>query len=114
MIEENKVGRGGARKGAGRPKGSKNKRTLAREALGLEVLKGGTTAYEYLYNLFRKYVKNGNEKEAREIAQELVPYEKPRLAAVDSKIEGSLQYEAQKIPVHERDSDAIGATKGTA
>jgi hypothetical protein len=107
--------RGGARVNAGRPKGSKNKRTLAREAMRIEALKGGVTPMEYLYSRLAIYKKSADHEKAEKIASELMPYCHPRLSAVETKLDGHLStYEAQPIPVEQRDSDAIGKTVGTA
>jgi hypothetical protein len=45
--------RGGYRPGAGRPKGSKNKRTIAREAMTQSALEHGLSPLEYLLSVMR-------------------------------------------------------------
>lgn len=107
--------RGGARVNAGRPKGSKNKRTIARETLAQSALGQGVTPLEVLLHTMRKHWKNGDQKAACEIAKDVAPYLHPRLSAIDTKLDGTLQtYEARPVPVEHRDSDAIGKTQGTA
>ena len=69
---------GGARPGAGRPKGSKNKKT--RELLEMAIASGITPLEVMLHNM-RRHFKAGRYDEASTIAAMAAPYLHPRLTA---------------------------------
>ena len=78
--------RGGRRPGAGRPVGSKNKRTaeLARAAA-----ESGITPIEVMLGAMRELWDQGTpeaKREAAEIAKDAAPYIHPRLASIDQTI----------------------------
>ena len=74
--------RGGRREGAGRPKGSKSKRTLAREALTSRAVETGATPLEVMLLTMRDLLANGNALGAAQVARDAAPYVHPRLSAV--------------------------------
>ena len=78
--------RGGRRRGAGRPLGSKNKRTaeIARAAA-----ESGITPIEVMLGAMRELWAQGTpeaKREAAEIAKDAAPYIHPRLASIDQTI----------------------------
>jgi len=81
--------RGGRRRGAGRPLGSKNKRTaeIARAAA-----ESGITPIEVMLGTMRELWALGTpeaKREAAEIAKDAAPYIHPRLASIDQAISES-------------------------
>src|SRR5262249_17117535 len=80
------INRGGRRRGAGRPLGSKNKRTaeIARAAA-----ESGITPIEVMLGTMRELWALGTpeaKREAAEIAKDAAPYIHPRLASIDQAI----------------------------
>src|SRR6187200_3106656 len=78
--------RGGRRRGAGRPLGSKNRRTaeIARAAT-----EAGITPIEVMLGTMRELWALGTpeaKREAAEIAKDAAPYIHPRLASIDQAI----------------------------
>jgi hypothetical protein len=78
--------RGGRRRGAGRPLGSKNERTaeIARAAA-----ESGITPIEVMLGTMRELWAQGTpeaKREAAEIAKDAAPYIHPRLASIDQAI----------------------------
>jgi hypothetical protein len=78
--------RGGRRRGAGRPLGSKNRRTaeIARAAA-----ESGITPIEVMLGTMRELWAQGTpeaKREAAEIAKDAAPYIHPRLASIDQTI----------------------------
>jgi len=75
------TGRGGARPGAGRPKGSKNKRTTALEERIVEL---GGDPIRTLVSLCG----SDDDRTRLDAAKSLLPYLLPRLASQDLNISG--------------------------
>ena len=116
---------GGYRKGAGRPKGSLNKRTL--EVLKNHVSKG-MTPVEYMLKVFRNHALPAERRDKMAIA--VAPYVHPRLMSheVGGKGGGALQMEvysrvvayvpdnarrvAPAAPANDASAPAIAAVKG--
>lgn len=73
--------RGGARKGAGRPRGSANKLTTE---IAAKALAQGVTPLEVMLDAMRNAFDGGNMKEATTYANMAAPYCHPRLNAVSS------------------------------
>ena len=78
--------RGGRRRGAGRPLGSKNKRSaeIARAAAD-----SGITPIEVMLGTMRELWAKGTpeaKREAAEIAKDAAPYIHPRLASIDQTV----------------------------
>jgi hypothetical protein len=76
--------RGGKRQGAGRPPGSKNRKTLLRQALGEEALKSGKTPFEVMLDRMRELAAlpdSKSKKEACLIASWAAPYIHARLSS---------------------------------
>ena len=78
--------RGGRRRGAGRPLGSKNRRTaeIARAAA-----ESGITPIEVMLGTMRELWAQGTpeaKREAADIAKDAAPYIHPRLASIDQTI----------------------------
>jgi hypothetical protein len=78
--------RGGKRRGAGRPVGSKNQRSaeIARAAAA-----SGITPIEVMLGAMRELWEVGTpeaKREAAEIAKDAAPYVHPRLASIDQTI----------------------------
>jgi hypothetical protein len=90
MPRLNRGAPGGKRPGAGRPKGSKNKATVERQAV---ITADGITPLDYLLKVVR------DEGELRPVridaANKAAPYVHPRLAAVEhtGKGGGPIQHE---------------------
>lgn len=74
--------KGGARPGAGRPKGSKNKVTLEREA---EIKASGLTPLDYMLSLLRD--ENQDLAVRADMAKAAAPYVHPRLANIQANVE---------------------------
>lgn len=78
--------RGGRRPGAGRPLGSKNRRTQEIARLAAEA---GITPIEVMLGAMRDLWAEGTpaaKREAAEIAKDAAPYIHPRLASIDKTI----------------------------
>jgi hypothetical protein len=71
----------GERRG-GRQKGTKNKRTVAREALGARLTKRGITPLEYMLKVMRSRSKNVPDERRDDMAKAAAPYMHPRLNAI--------------------------------
>src|SRR5262249_33578862 len=97
------MGSGGKRRGAGRPKGGKNRNTIERQriatelaakmvqALGTDAFQGDAVALLQLI-----YKNEGLPVELRfEAAKAAAPYERPRLASVDHTGEAAREYVAR-------------------
>ena len=116
---------GGRRRGAGRPKGSKNKRSF--EVLKNHVLKG-MTPVEYMIKTMRNHALPAERRDRMAIA--VAPYIHPRLMTheVSGKAGGALQMEvysrvvayvpdnarrvAPAAPANDASAPAIAAVKG--
>lgn len=86
MAEKNQTqssGRGGARKGAGRKKGSATQRT---REIADQAAKKGITPLEYLLSVMRK--RTGDPKDRLTAAMAAAPYIHPRLSAVEHTGDG--------------------------
>jgi hypothetical protein len=107
---------GGKRRGAGRPKGSKNRRTVAHEELVGKAAAEGITPLEVMLEAMRTHHAAGHLDKAAAVAKDAAPYMHARLAQIDQHMSGTLgTYEAQPIPVAEREDipgsvDAPGRT----
>lgn len=113
------MARGGARQGAGRKKGGKNRRTKEREravreaqqkaeqALGAKVFEGDAHALLCLV-----YKDTEQPISIRlDAAKAAIGYEKPRLSTIDASLDGTFNcYEPLRIPVEMRNSDAAVAS----
>lgn len=82
------MSRGGKREGAGRPAGTPNKATLARQA---EVAASGLTPLDFMLSILRDDTKD--EGARFEAAKAAAPYVHPRLSTVDASVEGGLRIE---------------------
>lgn len=84
--------RGGARQGAGRPKGSKDKATIEKEAARAEIIKkaldGGISPLEVMVNVMREHYASARYSEAASVAKDAAPYMHPKLASIDHKHAG--------------------------
>lgn len=83
------MARGGARPGAGRKKGTANKRT---RDIADQAAADGLTPLEVMLKAMRAADAEGNAREAAQYAQMAAPYIHPRLASVQSNatVQGSL------------------------
>jgi hypothetical protein len=86
-IQRKSNGRGGARKGAGRPKGAATKRT---REIADKAAEEGITPLEYMLQIMRRptahedpKVEVARESLAFEAAKAAAPYMHPRLAAIE-------------------------------
>jgi len=78
--------RGGRRRGAGRPAGSKNRRSAE---IARSVAEEGITPIEVMLGAMRDLWAEGtpeSKREAAEIAKDAAPYIHPRLASIDQTI----------------------------
>lgn len=82
------MARGGARPGAGRPKGTPNKATAARQA---EIAASGLTPLDYMLAILRDETKD--EAARFEAAKAAAPYVHPKLAAVEHSGEMTHRHE---------------------
>lgn len=80
--------RGGKRPGAGRPKGSPNKATAARQA---EIAASGLTPLDYMLGILRD--EEADQAQRFEAAKAAAPYVHPRLAAVEHSGDMTLNHE---------------------
>lgn len=95
--------RGGARKGAGRPKTKDTPEGKLRQELAIRALTEGKTPLEVILEAMRVAYEEGGAKAAVPFAKEAAPYMHPRLASVDASLSGELgTYAAQPIPTEER------------
>lgn len=79
---------GGARPGAGRPKGAQNKRTIEQ----VEAVKAtGMTPLEYLTSVYQD--ESADEAKRIDAAKAAAPYIHPKLTNIEAKIDASLSYE---------------------
>jgi hypothetical protein len=97
--------RGGARDGAGRKAGARNKRTAA----GIETARAnGQLPHEFLCAISQGKEIDGHIPtfaERLEAAKAAAPFYAPKLANIDQNLSGHVGYIA--VPVERRDSDAI-------
>jgi hypothetical protein len=79
--------KGGARPGAGRPKGARNRRTIAKLRLAQGLLEGDEiTPLELMVSRMRELFHRGDEESLREacsLAKDCAPYLHPRLNATE-------------------------------
>jgi len=80
MENQPKKKNGGARPGAGRPKGARTKRTLE---LAEALMAQGEIPLEVMLILMRACFKEGKYGDAVAIAEKAAPYMHPKLAAVN-------------------------------
>jgi hypothetical protein len=73
---------GGARKGAGRPKGSANVRTLE---IANRAAKEGITPLEVMLEIMKEFRAEGNREMALDAATKAAPYLHSKLSSVDLK-----------------------------
>jgi hypothetical protein len=81
--------RGGARPAAGRPKGTKNKRTVAREQIKRLAEEGGVTPLECMLATMRDLLDQGDLDSrllACQLAKDAAPYVHPRLTATQAAV----------------------------
>jgi hypothetical protein len=81
------VARGGKREGAGRPKGSINRSTVAKRALYQRATAEGITPLEVIITAMRDAWDAGNVEEAVQHAVHAAPYVHPRLASTQVKVD---------------------------
>jgi hypothetical protein len=102
------VARGGKRPGAGRPKGSKGKKTLARGDVARKALAQGVTPLDVLLEAMRDAYEVGGAMAAAVYAKEAAPYVHPKLSSIEGSLDGTIgHYVAQLIPVETRQSDCL-------
>lgn len=81
------MARGGARTGAGRKRGSKNKTTIERETLQAEIVAeaktSGISPLEVMLGAMRHAWDADDKEAAARFAKDAAPYVHPRLAAVE-------------------------------
>ena len=92
---------GGARPGAGRPKGSPNRATIARQQ---EIAASGETPLAYLIRIMRD--PNADQARRDECAKAAAPYVHPRLAAIEHGGSISLTLEQALVEI---DSETLAA-----
>jgi hypothetical protein len=101
---------GGRRPGAGRKKGNLPE-TKLRKDIALKALADGTTPLEVMLEAMRLAYDEGGPKAAMPFAKECAPYVHPKLANIEAKVDGVIgQYEAQPIPVEQRNTDSLEGT----
>lgn len=103
------MARGGARPGAGRPKGSKSQLTLQREAVAAKALTDGITPLEVMLNTMRKLYDEGEFMAASQVAKDAAPYVHPKLATTDMRLsggDGGPMVIVTGIPVGHKPNDA--------
>lgn len=74
------MARGGARSGAGRKRGSVNRRT---REIAEEAVDRGITPLEVMLEAMKQFRDAGNWKDAASVAKDAAPYIHPRLAAIE-------------------------------
>ena len=77
---QKKSSHGGARKGAGRKKGSANKRT---KDIADKAIEEGITPLEVLLQIMREAMDTGDYERAMRAAKDAAPYIHPRLNSVE-------------------------------
>jgi hypothetical protein len=86
------MSRGGARPGAGRPKGKLSAKT---EEMQARIAAEGITPLEVMLTTMRKAWDKGDETIAMSAAKDAAPYVHPRLIAQDNKADLSQHYMAR-------------------
>lgn len=105
--------RGGPRKGSGRPKSADTPEGKLRRELAIKALTEGRTPLEVMLEAMRDAYDSGGAAAAFIFAKECAPFMHPKLSAVEAKVDGTLgTYEAQPIPVEQR--DPVESAAGTA
>lgn len=82
-----KSGRGGARPGAGRPKGKRNRVHIERER---EIAKSGLTPLEFMLSVLRDVQRNFEDR--KWAAEKAAPYVHPKLASIEQTIGGEVHH----------------------
>lgn len=104
------MARGGARPGSGRKKGAATKK---REEIAIQALESGQTPLDIMLEAMRLAYEQGGAIAAMPFAKDAAPYVHPKLANIESKIDGVIgQYAAQPIPVEQRNTDALESPAG--
>ena len=106
-------GRGGARPGAGRKKGSVSKGTRLRIDVAARALAEGRTPLEIMLEAMRqKYAAEGAVA-AVPFAKEAAPYVHPKLAAVQATVEDRTSYEGALRKLYDLDGRRQGGDEGS-
>jgi hypothetical protein len=74
------MARGGARKGAGRPRGAVSKKS---QEIAATAIAEGITPLEVMLKAMRNHAEEGEWSKAAFIAKDAAPYVHPRLAAIE-------------------------------
>ena len=82
MVAKPKAPIGGARRGAGRPKGSANKKTIE---IANRVAKEGITPLEVMIEVMMEFRAEGNREATLDAAAKAAPYMHSKLSSVDLK-----------------------------
>jgi len=109
-------------KTGGRKKGTRNRRTQAREAVLTDAHQQieralGPAAFEGdAHSLLMAIYKDESQPWVLRLdaAKGAIGYEKPKLSAVDANLSGAVGQYAAQIPVERRDSDALESPAGAA
>lgn len=104
--------RGGARPGAGRPKGSKSKRSRAIAILVRSSELEGLTPLEVMLRAMRAHAEAGHLDEAAAIAKDAAPYLHPRLTAVEHSGGMKLEHQAVDAPPKETREEWLARRNG--
>lgn len=101
---------------SGNPRGrKKSPEKQAAEELVRKAFAEGTTPLQVILEAMREAYDEGGAQAAVPYAKEAAPYMHPKLANVETTVEGVLgTYAAQPIPVESRDSDAMASTNGAS
>ena len=91
------MAKGGRRAGAGRPKGSRNKRSVQQEE---EIRNSGQTPLEYFVSIYQD--EKQPERMRLEAARSAAPYVHPKLSAMEMEMST-----AQKDPVEMTEAELI-------
>ncbi len=87
-----KNGHGGARPGGGRPKGSPNKASIARQA---EIAATGLTPLQFMLDRLRD--ETASDEDRRWAAQNAAPYVHPKLSSVEANVKGTIDVRAKLL-----------------
>ena len=107
-------------KTGGRKKGSRNRKTIARQEAVSDVVEQalGASAFAGDAHAFLTSVYKDTQQPLVmriDAAKAAIGYEKPKLTSLDATLDGTLgTYEATPIPVELRDSDSMASSTGSA
>lgn len=91
--------RGGARPGAGRPKGRESAATTRKRQVAAKALADGVTPLEVMLEAMRTLYQGGDLIAAAGVAKDAAPYVHPKLSQIEQKSEVTVQKAVSDEPL---------------